>query len=403
MDRVEWSVDSPQEDEFALCILSQKSPCMGWIFPRSLDLYDKYLTLRDVDERELDAWRSAFESFLRKLTWKHRRRLVLKSPPHTARIRLVLEMFPGAKFVHIHRDPYRVFQSSQKTFELNFEWQGLQRTRRRELDDWILRQYRTMYDSFFEDRERIPKGHYCGRFESRGEPIVGCGASTTLAFTILRRRSRRAQASLAGYQRTVQERRAACGSYLPGNGVAASRSGLSGSSEAASGLRARPRRAIGSEQHGQHGPHDEEQDPALHVGQHEPQPAKSGTTLLPLSVDEVAHPRRPENPEEGWVVSMGSFLGRHRARAPCPSASRDRYSNAGRAPSPASPPRRGARHAKQRHRPRARRSRRGARPGDVRRRAARRLARARPTFHRERRHVPGRPRRSRPPARGRWK
>jgi hypothetical protein len=207
MDRVEWSVDSPQEDEFALCILSQKSPCMGWIFPRSLGLYDRYLTLRDVDERELDAWRSAFESFLKKLTWKHRRRLVLKSPPHTARIRLLLEMFPGAKFVHIHRDPYRVFQSSQNAFELNFRWQGLQRTRREELDDWILRQYRAMYDSFFEDRERIPKGHYCEvRFEElEASPIVEMRrVYETLGlheFAEVEPSLRRYQASLSGYQK----------------------------------------------------------------------------------------------------------------------------------------------------------------------------------------------------------
>ena len=38
-------------------------------------------------------------------TLKYNRSLLLKSPPHTARIRLLLEMFPNARFVHILRDP----------------------------------------------------------------------------------------------------------------------------------------------------------------------------------------------------------------------------------------------------------------------------------------------------------
>ena len=85
---------------------------------------------------------------------------MLKSPPHTARIRLLLEIFPGAKFVHIHRNPYPVFQSSRRTFQLMFQWQGLQRPTAEGLDDWILGQYREMYEAFFEEKQRIPEGHF---------------------------------------------------------------------------------------------------------------------------------------------------------------------------------------------------------------------------------------------------
>jgi hypothetical protein len=42
------------------------------------------------------------------------KRLVLKSPPHTARVRLLREIFPGAKFVHISRDPYEIYQSTKR-------------------------------------------------------------------------------------------------------------------------------------------------------------------------------------------------------------------------------------------------------------------------------------------------
>jgi omega-hydroxy-beta-dihydromenaquinone-9 sulfotransferase len=160
MDNVEWTLASPQEDEFALCISCLKSPCMAWIFPRRRKHWGRYLSFRNASQNEIAEWRAAFELFLKKLTWKYRRPLVLKSPPHTCRVRLLLEMFPQAKFVHIHRDPYAVFQSTQKMLQTMLHWQGLQRPDLDELDDWILEQYREMYEVFFEERALIPPGCY---------------------------------------------------------------------------------------------------------------------------------------------------------------------------------------------------------------------------------------------------
>jgi hypothetical protein len=158
MDNVEWNLQSPQEDEFALCIASGKSPYMGWVFPRRQEHYDRYLTFRGVSPAEVACWREAFLLFLKKLTWKYGRPLVLKSPPHTCRIRLLLEMFPHARFVHIQRNPYAVFPSSRWTFQVNYELHRLQSTRSDQLDEWVLRQYRTMYEVFFEERKLLPQG-----------------------------------------------------------------------------------------------------------------------------------------------------------------------------------------------------------------------------------------------------
>ncbi len=160
MDNMALSLALPQEDEFALCTACLKSPCMGWVFPRRRKHFGRYLSFRDASLDEIAEWRAAFQLFVKKLTWKYRRPLVLKSPPHTCRIRLLLEMFPGAKFVHIHRDPYAVFQSTRKTFETMFRWQALQRPDLGDLDHWVLEQYREMYDVFFEERNLIPPGSY---------------------------------------------------------------------------------------------------------------------------------------------------------------------------------------------------------------------------------------------------
>jgi omega-hydroxy-beta-dihydromenaquinone-9 sulfotransferase len=161
MDNVEWTIRSPQEDEFALCVLTLMSPCMGWFFPRRRDHYDRYLTFRGVDEREVTQWQAALLTYLKRLSWKYQRPLVLKSPPHTARVRLLLELFPAAKFVHVHREPYAVFSSTRKMLAVNFSLHCLQQAPAGEdLDEWIIRQYRAMHDAFFEERQLIPPGQY---------------------------------------------------------------------------------------------------------------------------------------------------------------------------------------------------------------------------------------------------
>jgi hypothetical protein len=136
------------------------SPCTGWVFPRRQQHYDRYLTFRDVPEEEVRRWKDAFRLLLKKLTWKLRRPLLLKSPPHTARIRLLLEMFPGARFVHIHRDPYVVFQSTRHLIATSHPFFRLQTPERNDDDEQIIRRYREMYEAFFEQRNLVPAGQY---------------------------------------------------------------------------------------------------------------------------------------------------------------------------------------------------------------------------------------------------
>lgn len=160
MDNVALSFQAPQEDEFAPCLMSLHSLYLGITFPRRIEHYARYLTFRDVPREEVEAWKAAFAWFLKKLTYKYGRPLVLKSPPHTARIRLLLEMFPEARFVHIHRDPYRVFQSFLHYFDTATWHTYLQRPDLRGIDDRLIRLYNVVYDAFFAERHLIPAGRY---------------------------------------------------------------------------------------------------------------------------------------------------------------------------------------------------------------------------------------------------
>jgi hypothetical protein len=159
-DNVRLSLSEPQEDEFALCVSTSLSPYTGWVFRHRQAFYDRYLTFRGVAEQEVSQWKSAFVDFLKKLTLKYGRPLLLKSPPHTCRIKLLLEMFPDARFVHIHRNPYTVFQSTRRVYETVMPATRLQVWDDPHLDERILRIYQVMYDVFLEEKGLIPPGQF---------------------------------------------------------------------------------------------------------------------------------------------------------------------------------------------------------------------------------------------------
>jgi hypothetical protein len=162
MDNMALSFESPQEDEFAPLLISLLSPYLGVSFPRREDHYQRYLSFDGVARTEVEEWQRGFRWFLKKLTFKYgaSRALLLKSPPHTARIRVLLEMFPDAKFVHIHRRPEEVLQSFRHYYDTALWHTYLQRPDRSGIDDEIYARYRSLYGSFVRDRPLIPAGNF---------------------------------------------------------------------------------------------------------------------------------------------------------------------------------------------------------------------------------------------------
>ena len=85
---------------------------------------------------------------------------MLKSPPHTCRIRLLLELFPEARFLHIHRDPFQVYQSTMGLLDRGLKLTRLQTDRGFDWSERTLRVYKEMHDVFFEERSLIPEGQF---------------------------------------------------------------------------------------------------------------------------------------------------------------------------------------------------------------------------------------------------
>ena len=174
MDNMPMKFTSPQEDEFAPLLMTLTSLYLGTSFPDRMAHYDRYLSFRDVDRPEIEAWKTAFLTFCKKLLIDDQRRLLFKSPPHTGRIRTMLEMFPDARFVHIHRDPYRVFQSQRHFFDTAGWYTYLQKPDLSVIDEGILQRHETMYDAYFEDLALVAKDRICDiRFSDLETDPVG--------------------------------------------------------------------------------------------------------------------------------------------------------------------------------------------------------------------------------------
>jgi hypothetical protein len=158
-DNMPMGVREPQEDELALCAIAGFSFLFSNAWPRNAAAYDRFLTMKDASDAEIGKWKASLMWLVRKLSFRYGRPLVLKSPAHTARIRLLLELFPEAKFDHIHRHPYAVVPSARHTVIKVTPWWALQRNDFKDLDDRTVGQYREIYDAYFEQRHLIPKGH----------------------------------------------------------------------------------------------------------------------------------------------------------------------------------------------------------------------------------------------------
>jgi omega-hydroxy-beta-dihydromenaquinone-9 sulfotransferase len=160
-DEMAQGAGLPSEDEFALCTMTGMSPYLAWCFPGDGVEYERYLTFRSLPDEEVARWAHALTILLKKLTVRFGRSLILKSPPHTARIRLLLGLFPDARFVHIHRNPYDVFRSARHTMRVVQPLYHLRKGPVQDEDGRIISVYTAMYDAYFEDRCLIAEGRLC--------------------------------------------------------------------------------------------------------------------------------------------------------------------------------------------------------------------------------------------------
>jgi omega-hydroxy-beta-dihydromenaquinone-9 sulfotransferase len=169
MDNMATGWNHPQEDEFALCMLGQPSPYLTIAFPNRPPQYPEYLDLEGLPPEALGRWKKAFMGFLQCLTLKSPGRLILKSPPHSCRIRVLLELFPEARFVHIVRNPYTVFPSTVNLWKSLYQTHGLQKPTFKGLEEHVLTTFPRIYEGVEKGRKLVTPSRF---HELRYEDLV---------------------------------------------------------------------------------------------------------------------------------------------------------------------------------------------------------------------------------------
>ena len=86
------------------------------------------------------------------------KRLLLKNPHNTARIKVLKDMFPKAKFIFIHRNPLEVYQSTEHLYKKTIRSQFLQDFSDEEISECIIKCYELLMKQYLELKNNIPKG-----------------------------------------------------------------------------------------------------------------------------------------------------------------------------------------------------------------------------------------------------
>ena len=161
--------ESPQEDALAIAAMSPLSFYHAVYFPRRFErFFARGLLLEGVGEAERRAWMRRADHFFWKVARQHGgRQLVIKNPVYTARAAFLQAFYPGARFVHIVRNPHEVFASTRSFFAKLFEALALQPAEGLDPEAIALETYPRLMQPLIEQVPRLSPGSYLElRFEA---------------------------------------------------------------------------------------------------------------------------------------------------------------------------------------------------------------------------------------------
>lgn len=173
IDQVQVTANSPQEDEIALASMQPLSFYHGLYFPSHLqENLSRGLFLQGCSETEIKRWEGAFTLFLEKLHLQNpQRQVLIKNPVYTGRVKQLRSLFPDAKFIHIYRNPYIVFQSTRNFYVKLFRELALQSAAHFSMDTidaLIFQCYTRMMTALQQDAADLPPDQWV---ELRFEPF----------------------------------------------------------------------------------------------------------------------------------------------------------------------------------------------------------------------------------------
>ena len=111
-DAVAFGLSAPAEEEFAIANTVGVSPDWSYRLPREHQRYDRFCYPDRMSAAGRARFGTAHRRFLQSMTIASRKTPLLKSPHNTGRLAFFADLYPGARFVHIRRDPESVYRSN---------------------------------------------------------------------------------------------------------------------------------------------------------------------------------------------------------------------------------------------------------------------------------------------------
>lgn len=148
--------DFPGEDDVGMtAMVTPLGAQWSMMFPEKFKTHFRKTVLQ-TDR----AWLAKYDYLIKKISLAAKgKQLFLKSPPNTARIKMLLEAYPHAKFIYIHRNPLEVYGSSNQFWDTILKHYALGSTRRFDKHEIILWQYEEMLLAYLEQKDLIPEGN----------------------------------------------------------------------------------------------------------------------------------------------------------------------------------------------------------------------------------------------------
>ena len=160
-DNMKLDENSPQEEDHPLTNLTEKSGMQTFYFPNNVSYFQKYNVFKGVTDKEKSQWKKTYLRMLKQIALYQGKdkRLLLKNPNNTGRVKVLLELFPNAKFIFIHRHPYEVFRSTRHLYDSAISNVWLQEFSDDQVNERVLHFYEESMQTYLSNRALIPKGN----------------------------------------------------------------------------------------------------------------------------------------------------------------------------------------------------------------------------------------------------
>jgi len=155
-DNIELNLALPTEEENPLSTFSSRSASHSFFFPDNESYYNKYILFQNISTAEKEAWQKDYQKMLQKIAMSNKnKKLLIKNPHNTGRVKELLEIYPNAKFIYLYRNPYDLIPSTELMYNKVIKTQYLKTFDAHQTKEKIFYYYNTILKKYFTDKTKL--------------------------------------------------------------------------------------------------------------------------------------------------------------------------------------------------------------------------------------------------------